>query len=124
MTFTFFLGHQALSYALAAMFTIVTCQKLRLHAGTLVATLTAVAMIPITADHYFTAFLIGLATTSTGIIVSTLVNFFILPPHYVKTISGCTEELFVKTANVMEEWLTALMDGKVIKRRQPILFLN
>ena len=124
MTFTFFLGHQALSYALAAMFTIVTCQKLRLHAGTLVATLTAVAMIPITADHYFTAFLIRLATTSTGIIVSTLVNFFILPPHYVKTISGCTEELFVKTANVMEEWLTALMDGKVIKRRQPILFLN
>lgn len=75
MTFTFFLGHQALSYALAAMFTIVTCQKLRLHAGTLVATLTAVAMIPITADHYFTAFLIRLATTSTGIIVSTLVNF-------------------------------------------------
>lgn len=116
MTFTFFLGHQALSYALAAMFTIVTCQKLRLHAGTLVATLTAVAMIPITADHYFTAFLIRLATTSTGIIVSTVVNFFILPPHYVKTISGCTEELFVKTANVMEEWLTALMDGKVIKK--------
>ncbi|MGQ0438160.1 aromatic acid exporter family protein, partial [Bacillus sp. B-TM1] len=79
MTFTFFLGHQALSYALAAMFTIVTCQKLKLHAGTLVATLTAVAMIPITADHYFTAFLIRLATTSTGIIVSTVVNFFILP---------------------------------------------
>ena len=62
------------------MFTIVTCQKLRLHAGTLVATLTAVAMIPITANHYFTAFLIRLATTSTGIIVSTLVNFFIFHP--------------------------------------------
>ena len=82
MTFTFFLGHQAISYALAAMFTIVTCQKLRLHAGTLVATLTAVAMIPITANHYFTAFLIRLATTSTGIIVSTLVNFsFFHPLH-------------------------------------------
>ena len=60
--------------------------KLRLHAGTLVATLTAVAMIPITANHYFTAFLIRLATTSTGIIVSTLVNFFIFPPHYTKMI--------------------------------------
>ncbi len=96
MTFTFFLGHQAISYALAAMFTIVTCQKLRLHAGTLVATLTAVAMIPIMADHYFTAFLIRLATTSTGIIVSTLVNFFIFPPHYTKTIFGCTEDLFAK----------------------------
>ena len=116
MTFTFSLGHQALSYALAAMFTIVTCQKLKLHAGTLVATLTAVAMIPITADHYFTAFLIRLATTSTGIIVSTLVNFFILPPHYVKTISGCTEELFIKTANIMEEWLNALIEGKVITK--------
>ncbi|MCP9279411.1 hypothetical protein CN676_13095 [Bacillus wiedmannii] len=116
MTFTFSLGHQALSYALAAMFTIVTCQKLKLHAGTLVATLTAVAMIPITADHYFTAFLIRLATTSTGIIVSTLVNFFILPPHYLQTISGCTEELFVKTANIMEEWLNALIEGKVITK--------
>ena len=84
--FHIFLGHQAISYALAAMFTIVTCQKLRLHAGTLVATLTAVAMIPITANHYFTAFLIRLATTSTGIIVSTLVNFFIFPPHYTKMI--------------------------------------
>ena len=90
--------------------------KLKLHAGTLVATLTAVAMIPITADHYFTAFLIRLATTSTGIIVSTLVNFFILPPHYVKTISGCTEELFVKTAHIMEEWLNALIEGKVITK--------
>ena len=60
--------------------------KLRLHAGTLVATLTAVAMIPITANHYFTGFLIRLATTSTGIIVSTLVNFFIFPPHYTKMI--------------------------------------
>jgi len=117
MTFTFSLGHQALSYALAAMFTIVTCQKLKLHAGTLVATLTAVAMIPITPDHYLTAFLIRLATTSTGIIVSILVNFFILPPHYVKTISGCTEELFVKTANIMEEWLTALIEGSVLNKK-------
>ncbi|MDA1564523.1 aromatic acid exporter family protein [Bacillus cereus] len=116
MTFTFFLGHQAISYALAAMFTIVTCQKLRLHAGTLVATLTAVAMIPITADHYFTAFLIRLATTSTGIIVSTLVNFFIFPPHYTKMIFGCTEDLFAKTANIMEEWITALIAGKGMKK--------
>ena len=59
--------------------------KLRLHAGTLVATLTAVAMIPITANHYFTAFLIRLATTSTGIIVSTLVNFS-FSTHYTKMI--------------------------------------
>ncbi|MCU5376263.1 aromatic acid exporter family protein [Bacillus cereus] len=117
MTFTFFLGHQALSYALAAVFTIFTCQKLKLHAGTLVATLTAVAMIPITANHYFTAFLIRLATTSTGIIVSTLVNFFILPPHYSKTISGCTEELFVKTANIMEEWLNTLIEEKVVNKK-------
>ncbi|PFK32678.1 hypothetical protein COJ18_20420 [Bacillus cereus] len=116
MTFTFFLGHQAISYALAAMFTIVTCQKLRLHAGTLVATLTAVAMIPITVDHYFTAFLIRLATTSTGILVSTLVNFFIFPPHYTKTIFGCTEDLFAKTANIIEEWITALVAGRGMKK--------
>ncbi|EEL50510.1 aromatic acid exporter family protein [Bacillus cereus] len=116
MTFTFLFGHQAISYALAAMFTIVTCQKLKLHAGTLVATLTAVAMIPITADHYFTAFLIRLATTSTGIIVSTLVNFFILPPHYTKTIVSCKNELYLKTADIMEEWLHQVMHGETIKK--------
>ena len=116
MTFTFLFGHQALSYALAAMFTIVTCQKLKLYAGTLVATLTAVAMIPITVNHYFAAFLVRLATTSTGIIVSTLVNFFILSPHYGKTIIGCKNELFLKTANIMEEWLNQVMQGEQIKK--------
>ncbi|EOW9527289.1 aromatic acid exporter family protein [Bacillus cytotoxicus] len=116
MTFTFLFGHQAISYALAAMLTIVTCQKLKLHAGTLVATLTAVAMIPITADHYFTAFLVRLATTSTGIIVSTLVNFFILPPHYAKTIVDCKTELFSKTATIMEEWLQQAINGEQIKK--------
>lgn len=116
MTFTFLFGHQAISYALAVMFTIVTCQKFKLHAGTLVATLTAVAMIPVTADHYFSTFLVRLATTSTGIIVSTLVNFLILPPHYTKTIVNCKNELFMKTANIMEEWSKQVSQGEGIEK--------
>ena len=116
MTFTFLFGHQAISFALAAMFTIVTCQKLKLHAGTLVATLTAVAMIPVTADHYFLAFIVRLVTTSTGIIVSTLVNFFILPPNYTKTIVNCKNELFTKTADIMEEWSKQAIQGGNIEK--------
>ena len=31
-------------------------------------------------------------------------------------IFGCTEDLFFKTANIMEEWITALVAGKGVKK--------
>jgi len=75
------LGNTALTYTLAATLTIITCYQLRLHAGLLVATITAVAMIEVIYDNYFISFFIRLGTTSIGIVVSTLVNLFILPPN-------------------------------------------
>ena len=79
-------GNSPLTYTAAAMFTIITCFKLRLHAGLLVATLTSVAMIEVIHDHYLIAFFIRLGTTSIGILVSTAVNMFVLPPNYSKRI--------------------------------------
>src|SRR5699024_7095448 len=69
-------------YTLAASLTILTCYQLRLNAGLLVATITAVAMVEVVYDNYWMSFLIRLGTTTTGIVVSTLVNIFILPPDY------------------------------------------
>lgn len=75
-------GKGALTFALVAMATIAVCHKLKLDAGILVATITATAMIPDFQDHYFVSFFTRLGTTSIGIIVSTFVNFFLLPPNY------------------------------------------
>ncbi|UOQ43184.1 aromatic acid exporter family protein [Halobacillus salinarum] len=76
------LGKGALTFALAAMVTIAVCHKLKLDAGILVATITATAMIPEFHEHYIVSFFTRLGTTSIGIVVSTLVNFFLLPPNY------------------------------------------
>src|SRR5690625_4862712 len=67
-------GNSPITYTLAASLTIITCFRLRLHAGLLVATITAVAMIEVVYDNYFMSFLIRLGTTTIGIVVSTLVN--------------------------------------------------
>jgi len=124
MTFTYLLDHSAFAYALSAMFTIVTCQKLRLEAGTLVATITAVAMIPITETHYLSAFFIRLATTSVGIIISTIVNFFILPPNYSPFITKQINTLFHKTADLLEWRLKELIGDVKIKKETTKIFEN
>lgn len=49
-------------------------------------------MIPGIHDHFFLAFLTRLGTTTIGLTVSTLVNLFLLPPKYVKTISLQTQK--------------------------------
>ncbi|WP_243291472.1 aromatic acid exporter family protein [Bacillus sp. FJAT-47783] len=116
MTFTYLLGHSPFSYALSAMFTIVTCQKLRLEAGTLVATITAVAMIPITETGYLSAFFTRLMTTSVGIIVSTFVNFFILPPNYSPFINKQIHTLFHKVAELLELRQKELTGEKTVKK--------
>ena len=102
ISLTALIGEAPLSYALAAMFTILLCYNLKLEAGILVATLTAVAMIPVTSDHYLIAFFTRLGTTSIGIIVSTLVNFIILPPKFSPLIYKKNETIFCLTANIVE----------------------
>ncbi|WP_084783138.1 aromatic acid exporter family protein [Bacillus dakarensis] len=101
MIFAALFGDQAITYALAAIFTIVTCHKFKLEAGILVATLTAVNMIPITHDHYLAAFVERLGTTTIGLTVSTLVNILILPPHYTGAITKSTGILFEKLGSLL-----------------------
>lgn len=91
-------GNSPITYTLAAVFTIATCYKLNLHAGLLVATLTSVAMIEVIHDHFFIAFLIRLGTTTIGLVVSTMVNMFVLPPNYVDNITQNIEKIKSLTA--------------------------
>ncbi|WP_173916784.1 aromatic acid exporter family protein [Halobacillus sp. Marseille-Q1614] len=95
-------GKSAITFALAAMLTIAICHKLRLDAGILVATITAVAMIPDFQDHYILSFLTRLGTTSIGIVVSTGVNFFLLPPNYTPRIFRSINDLFGHAAQLLE----------------------
>ncbi|MDV2685268.1 aromatic acid exporter family protein [Alkalihalophilus lindianensis] len=96
------LGQSALTYSLVAMMTIIACSKLKLDTGTLVATLTAVAMIPGTTDHVVVDFVTRMSGTSTGIIVSTLVNFVILPPKFGPILVDKVETLFGETAKTLD----------------------
>ncbi|NGP46498.1 hypothetical protein G4V62_16665 [Bacillaceae bacterium SIJ1] len=78
-----FIFHEhPLAYALTAMATIYTCYKLKLYSGTLVATLTGVAMVSTVHDDYLFSFFIRMGTTGIGLIVSSLVNVFVMPPDY------------------------------------------
>ncbi|WP_442600208.1 aromatic acid exporter family protein [Neobacillus sp. D3-1R] len=85
--FTFLFGDSPYSYAFVSLFTIIACHKLKLHDGTLVATLTGVAMISTVHEHYLSSFFIRLGTTSTGLIVSSFVNYLVMPPRYSEIIS-------------------------------------
>ncbi|MFD2925369.1 aromatic acid exporter family protein [Halobacillus naozhouensis] len=94
------LGKEAITYALAAMLTIAICHKLKLDDGIIVATITATAMIPEFHDHYFVSFITRLGTTSIGIVVSTFVNFFLLPPNYFPIINKNINELFTHSSQL------------------------
>lgn len=116
-------GKSALTYALAAMLTIAVCYKLKLDEGIVVATLTAVAMIPEFQNNYFVSFFVRLGTTSIGIIVSTAVNFFMLPPNYTRTIYKNISELFMNTSRLLlltSAWLFKEEDVK--KHRLTLLY--
>ncbi|MFE8700532.1 aromatic acid exporter family protein [Cytobacillus sp. FJAT-54145] len=115
MIFTYIFGDQAITYALSAVLTIITCHKLKLEAGILVATLTAVNMIPTTHDHYLESFFVRLTTTSIGLAVSTLVNIFIFPPNYSKDIVKNTAHLYEQSANLLMERIKEMMNGKINK---------
>ncbi|MBU9719931.1 MULTISPECIES: aromatic acid exporter family protein [Bacillaceae] len=103
------LGNSPITFMLAAVLTIILCQKLNLKEGTLVATLTAVAMIPDIHDHYFLAFLSRLGTTMIGLTVSTIVNLFVLPPKYIADITSKTEHHISGLANVLIQTVNKLL---------------
>ncbi|RKQ35508.1 FUSC family protein [Oceanobacillus halophilus] len=95
-------GNSAITYTLAAVLTITTCYKLNLHAGLLVATLTAVAMIEVIHSNFLVSFFIRLGTTTIGLGVSTIVNMFILPPDYRKDIRKHVQHIANQTSTVLE----------------------
>lgn len=99
--YTFLFGDSPLSYAFVSLSTIIACYKLKLHDGTLVATLTGVAMISTVQDHYIASFFIRLGTTSIGLIVSTLVNLLVMPPNYTETIASKVHTLFTKAGKIL-----------------------
>ncbi len=97
------LGNTPVTYTLVAIATIVTCHKLHLNDGTLVATLTGIAMIATVEDHFVASFFTRLGTTTIGLTVSTLVNFFVLRPNYSPTISSKIHGLFIEAGDILEK---------------------
>lgn len=105
-------GNTPITYALAAVLTIGTCYKLNLHAGLLVATLTAITMIEVVDSNYLLAFATRLGTTSIGLLVSTGVNMLVFPPDYRKSILKNTQKISEQAATLLEEIFSNLLDTK------------
>lgn len=98
----YLLGQSATTFALVTMLTIVFCHHAKLDNGTLVATLTAVAMIPGSNEGLISDFILRLSGTSIGIIISTGVNFAILPPKFGPLLVNKVNELFIDSATHLE----------------------
>lgn len=110
LSLTSIFGESAITYAFSAILTIMVCYRLKLNDGILVATLTAVAMIPDTSTHFMMAFFIRLGTTSIGIIVSTLVNLLILPPDYTPQIKQNINGMFSLSARVLKHSISCILN--------------
>ncbi|WP_010532181.1 aromatic acid exporter family protein [Lentibacillus jeotgali] len=106
------LGDSPLTYALAAVFTIATCFRLKLHAGLLVATLTSVAMVEVIHTNVLMSFFIRLGTTTTGLLVSTVVNMFMMPPEYTNEIAKKLESIAYRTGIAVEKVLQDIVDAQ------------
>lgn len=115
VTFIFLFGNSPITYTAAAVLTIITCFRLKLHSGLLVATLTSVAMIEVIHSNFLISFFIRLGTTSLGLLVSTAVNMFILPPNYSKNILINIDSLSKTTGRELENVIKALLDDKTEK---------
>ncbi|MGN8647399.1 FUSC family protein [Gracilibacillus sp. HCP3S3_G5_1] len=119
--FIYLFGNSPITYTLAALFTIITCYRLRLHAGLLVATLTSVAMIEVIHISLFASFFVRLGTTTIGLLVSTLVNMFVLPPNYTKKIRANIHDLLKQTGEELEIILKQLMEkGQIASKKKEI----
>jgi uncharacterized membrane protein YgaE (UPF0421/DUF939 family) len=118
MTFTYWFGQTPLTFTLAAVLTIFICIKCKLEAGALIATITAVAMIPITYDHYFLTFIERVGTTTIGLIISTLVNFFILPAKFSTEIKERNDRLYQETAKLLKKRIYEIVNEQKAESRE------
>ncbi|MBP1969482.1 uncharacterized membrane protein YgaE (UPF0421/DUF939 family) [Virgibacillus natechei] len=106
------LDNSPLTYTLAAVFTIATCFRLKLHAGLLVATLTAVAMVEVIHSNYLISFFIRLGTTTVGLLVSTGVNMFVLPPDYTEDIVKNIRAMSKRTGKIIDIVFRDILEDK------------
>ncbi|MED1600561.1 aromatic acid exporter family protein [Alkalihalophilus marmarensis] len=103
LTIIYFFGQSPLSYTLAAVLTITACVKLKLEAGTLVATLAAVAIVPTVEGNYLLTFLERAGTTTIALFISTVVNVSIFPPKFFRMIEIRNRMLFKDTADLLSQ---------------------
>ncbi|WP_252312106.1 aromatic acid exporter family protein [Sinobaca sp. H24] len=106
----FVFGQSAIAFTLAAVLTIYICYKLRLEAGILVATLTAVLMIPVAEAPYLIEFIQRAGTTLIGISVSTIVNLTILPPHFSRMVAEKNDVLFSQAGRLLLEKMAEIVE--------------
>jgi len=110
--FIYLFGNTPLTYTLAAVLTILTCFRLNLHAGLLVATLTSVAMVEVIHSNFLVSFFIRLGTTTVGLLVSTVVNMFILPPDYRENIIKNLVSIRRQTGKITEKLMRSVLEDK------------
>src|SRR5699024_6509826 len=63
-------------------------------------------------NNYVIAFFIRLGTTTIGLVVSTVVNLFVLPPDYKEDIHTIISSIRKKTVTVIEKVFTDLLQNK------------
>lgn len=112
--FTYAIGDTPFTYTLVALGTIITCNALRLHDGIVVATLTGVAMISTVHDQYIVSFFVRLGTTTTGLVVSSLVNLLVIRPDYSESIMTKIQQLSREAGSFLEK------RGQEILCQQPL----
>ncbi|REB11629.1 aromatic acid exporter family protein [Sporosarcina sp. BI001-red] len=110
-------GNSPITYTLAAVFTILTCYKLNLHAGLLVATLTAVAMVEVIHSNYLISFFIRLGTTTTGLLVSTAVNMIVFRPDYRKDILVSIQNIGARAGTILEQTFRTILYDEHTNRK-------
>lgn len=110
-------GNSPITYTLAAVFTILTCYKLKLHAGLLVATLTAVAMVEVIHSNYLISFFIRLGTTTTGLLVSTAVNMIVFRPDYRKDILDSIQNIGARAGTLLEQTFRTILYDQYTDRK-------
>src|SRR5699024_12845253 len=81
-------------------------------------------MIEVVYDNYFLSFLTRLGTTSIGLIVSTVVNMFILPPNYIKEISENINKLYKNIGEVVQSIIIFNKKTHVNKNRLLLYLYN
>lgn len=130
VVFTYIFGDDSpLSYAFSATFTILLCTKLNLQAGTTVATLTAMAMIPGIHEAYMFNFFSRLLTAIIGLVTAGLVNFIILPPKYYDQVIKLTQQIEENLYQLYNMRMQQLIFGqfrseKANKRLESLQLLN